>query len=103
MTTMLDPNKRYLKALFTTTLYVPKQTETLTSPASPADFANSVTITTCPPETLLEDKGKLLIVNNAENKQEAKYILVKSNTEEAYVQIWAVATNPTLITVGRLH
>jgi hypothetical protein len=101
MTTTLDPNKRYLKALFTTTLYVPKKTETLTSPALSADFANSVTITTCPPETLLQDTGKLLVINNAENKQEAKYILVKTETSEAYVQIWA--SLPTLITVGRLH
>jgi RNA polymerase subunit RPABC4/transcription elongation factor Spt4 len=100
---MLDPNKRYLKALFTTTLYVVKHTLTLTSPVLTTEFINSVTEKICPSETLLEDTGKLLIVNNTENKQIAKYILVKTNTDEAYVQIWASSSTPVVITVGRVY
>ena len=100
MPTQLDQKARYLKTLFKTTLYQPKPASTLSSPTSDTNFAKSVTVTTCPPETFLQDKGKLLVVNNAENKQVAKYILVKNNNEEAYVQIWA--SEPTVITVGRI-
>ena len=100
MTTRLDPKLRYLKALFQTTLYKPKPTTPVGSPASAADFTNSVTQTTCPPETYLQDTGKLLIINDADNKPIARYILVKHKTDEAYVLIWS----PTeLITVGRVH
>ena len=101
MTTLLDPNKRYLKALFITTLHQVKPTSSLSSPVSATDFANSVTQTTCPPETLLQDTGKLLIINNAENRPLAKYISVKKDTQEGYVLIWS--SEQALITVGRVH
>ena len=101
MTTRLDPKLRYLKALFQTTLYKPKPTTPVGSPASAADFTNSVTQTTCPPETYLQDTGKLLIINDTDNKPIARYILVKKDTDEAYVQIWS--SDPALITVGRVH
>lgn len=101
MTTRLDPNLRYLKALFTTTLYQPKPTTPISSPASAAEFTNSVTQTTCPPETYLQDTGKLLIITDADNKPIGRYILVKKDTDDAYVQIWSSET--ALITVGRVH
>lgn len=101
MTTRLDPKLRYLKSLFTTTLYQPKPTTPVGSPMLLIDFTNSVTQITCPPETYLQDTGKLLIINDADNKPIARYILVKHNTDEAYVQIWS--SDPALITVGRVH
>ena len=111
----IDPNSKYLKALATTTVYTVKANTSVASNLTSTLFTSSTTSSTYTSGTLLRDMGKRITTINAANQQVAKYILVQPQsgvtsegvptnyaTSSAYVQVWAAASAPVAITVGRV-
>ena len=109
----VDGAVRFLRALATTTVYTP--TTAIASNVPVATFTASTTTSTWPPGTLFRDMGKRAVTFNAEGAEMAFYVLVQpqlgSNTEgvplnyatlKFYVQTWASASLPVVITVSRV-
>ena len=111
----IDPNSKYLKALGITTVYTVKANTSVASNLTSTLFLSSTTTSTYPSGTLLRDMGKRITTINEANQQVAKYILVQPQngitsegvpnnytTSSAYVQVWAAASAPAALTVGRV-
>lgn len=111
----IDPNSKYLKALGTTTVYTVNANTRVASNLTSTLFTSSTTSSTYASGTLLRDMGKRITTINSSNQQVGKYILVQPQngvttegvptnyaTSSAYVQVWAAASAPTAITVGRV-
>lgn len=109
----VDSSTKYVLALKITTVYIPNANASITALMPSTDFSSSTTTSTYPIGTLFRDMGKRVSTYTTRNQEIAKYISVQPQlgalTEGVpanyaipmYVQVWASASSPIAVTVGR--